>query len=816
MFSLLQVRMRVANGGSLNRLSGEAAGFEGALDFFPPGWIQGNDRGSCPDMSGKFLVTTRMLDILRKRTKDRIVIVSCYTQTLDVFSTLCRENKWPVIRLDGSTNPGKRQKLVDQFNNPKNDEFVFLLSSKAGGCGLNLIGANRLILFDPDWNPATDLQAAARVWRDGQRKQVYVYRFLATGTLEEKVFQRQLSKKGLQTIVVEEGEEAQSLSADDLRNLFQLSIDTPSDTHDTLRCHRCRNPEVEEGESDTELEKLKTLDEQLAKEAEKLILQDTSQQELQQNPSDVNCVTPSNHVMKDSSSDPENIEHEAGSAKSLSSRVTDEGELGPPLKLPRSDTTSSIVPSVVTTGVEVISLDTSTSDIDHLELKNEELSSCAGVNASPSAAHRSFVLLDGSTPEKLQLRAGKRLLKEEASDDPSLFEFASVPDSSADHANHSSTVHDTVQGLDYDDEVLDLWDDSLSSSDDEGARKRRRKPKQKKGKSEKSSNEQSKRSQRQAAMREKQYTAQYAAAVRAAMAKPLPPVEEGVVRRQLKLPSEDDLRAWRHHMGTAGVGVRDDVLAEAGRELVTFVFGLDIPGRDLKELNEALDQKEKERQKLMAAEEMQRKMEEMAAAMAKRNNANKTSGLNSGLAQGLAILQGKGRDQNPSNVKNGNGKFSIGAALLNRKALPVHGGGGKRALVTPTRGKGKAASRAEKKKGRSDGSDDDEFDSDNDIDDLLDDDEDNEGEDLDSEGEDAMAAEDDGQGATVDDEDMATPSPKKAVPIMRSPPSDSSRPSRIKGTSRVDSLQSLKAPASSSDFMDDDAFGAFLKSMTTD
>lgn len=64
----------------------------------------------------------------------------------------------------------KRQKLVDRFNNPDGSEFVFLLSSKAGGCGLNLIGANRLILFDPDWNPAADQQALARVWRDGQKK----------------------------------------------------------------------------------------------------------------------------------------------------------------------------------------------------------------------------------------------------------------------------------------------------------------------------------------------------------------------------------------------------------------------------------------------------------------------------------------------------------------------------------------------------------------------------------------------------------------------------------------------------------------------
>jgi DNA repair and recombination RAD54-like protein len=62
------------------------------------------------------------------------------------------------FRLDGSQTVGKRQKLVDQFNDPANGAFVFLLSSKAGGCGINLIGANRLILFDPDWNPANDGQ----------------------------------------------------------------------------------------------------------------------------------------------------------------------------------------------------------------------------------------------------------------------------------------------------------------------------------------------------------------------------------------------------------------------------------------------------------------------------------------------------------------------------------------------------------------------------------------------------------------------------------------------------------------------------------
>ena len=70
----------------------------------------------------------------------------------------------------------KRMKIVDRFNEPDSGDFIFMLSSKAGGCGLNLIGANRLVMFDPDWNPANDDQAMARVWRDGQKKQVYIYR----------------------------------------------------------------------------------------------------------------------------------------------------------------------------------------------------------------------------------------------------------------------------------------------------------------------------------------------------------------------------------------------------------------------------------------------------------------------------------------------------------------------------------------------------------------------------------------------------------------------------------------------------------------
>ena len=82
------------------------------------------------------------------------------------------------MRLDGSMTIRKRQKIVDRFNDPTGGDFIFMLSSKAGGCGLNLIGANRLVMFDPDWNPANDEQAMARVWRDGQKKKVFIYRLV--------------------------------------------------------------------------------------------------------------------------------------------------------------------------------------------------------------------------------------------------------------------------------------------------------------------------------------------------------------------------------------------------------------------------------------------------------------------------------------------------------------------------------------------------------------------------------------------------------------------------------------------------------------
>jgi len=214
-------------------------GFETAADFFPAGHDPDKARLR-PELSGKLTVLDCLLAVVKSTSSDKIVLVSNYTQTLDMFEKLCHLRNYGYVRLDGSMSIKKRAKVVDEFNDPTSSQFVFMLSSKAGGCGLNLIGANRLVMFDPDWNPANDEQAMARVWRDGQKKQCFIYRMLAVGTIEEKIFQRQAHKKALSSCVVDQEEDVERhFSLSDLRDLFKLEGDTLSDTHDKFKCRRC-------------------------------------------------------------------------------------------------------------------------------------------------------------------------------------------------------------------------------------------------------------------------------------------------------------------------------------------------------------------------------------------------------------------------------------------------------------------------------------------------------------------------------------------------------------------------------------------------
>ncbi|KAJ0000387.1 hypothetical protein NQD34_012229 [Periophthalmus magnuspinnatus] len=227
----------------------ESSIYEGLADLFPESYT--SDGLNVSD-SGKLQVLSDLLAAIRQISpSDRVVVVSNYTQTLNMLEELCTLMNYTFCRLDGQTPTNQRQRLVDSFNSPYSQNFLFLLSSKAGGVGLNLIGASHLVLYDIDWNPANDIQAMARVWRDGQRKTVHIYRLLTAGTIEERIFQRQVSKQGLSGTVVDLGKGAEhtTFSTSELRDLFSL-IDSSCLTHDLLNCTCSMDGAVNEAEEE--------------------------------------------------------------------------------------------------------------------------------------------------------------------------------------------------------------------------------------------------------------------------------------------------------------------------------------------------------------------------------------------------------------------------------------------------------------------------------------------------------------------------------------------------------------------------------------
>lgn len=132
---------------------------------------------------------------------DKILLFSYSVRMLDILEKFLIRKGYSFSRLDGSTPTGLRQSLVDDFNSSPSKQ-VFLISTRAGGLGLNLVSANRVVIFDPNWNPAQDLQAQDRSFRFGQKRHVIVFRLLAAGSLEELVYSRQVYKQQLSNIAI--------------------------------------------------------------------------------------------------------------------------------------------------------------------------------------------------------------------------------------------------------------------------------------------------------------------------------------------------------------------------------------------------------------------------------------------------------------------------------------------------------------------------------------------------------------------------------------------------------------------------------------
>lgn len=146
--------------------------------------------------SGKMILIDKLLPKL-KSDGHRILIFSQMTNLLDILEDYLALKGLPSCRIDGKVKGEKRQGIIDKFNEPNSELFVCLLSTRAGGVGINLNSADTVIIFDSDWNPQNDLQAQARCHRIGQTKTVQVYRLLTDGTYEQSMFDAASRKLGL-------------------------------------------------------------------------------------------------------------------------------------------------------------------------------------------------------------------------------------------------------------------------------------------------------------------------------------------------------------------------------------------------------------------------------------------------------------------------------------------------------------------------------------------------------------------------------------------------------------------------------------------
>ncbi|KAM0681551.1 chromatin remodeling complex Adenosinetriphosphatase [Glugoides intestinalis] len=201
--------------------------------------------------SGKMVILDKLLHSLKSKGS-RVLIFSQMAQMLDILEDYVVYRGFSYCRIDGKTSSENRTTAIDTYNSPDSDKFIFLLTTRAGGLGINLYTADTVVIFDSDWNPQADLQAQDRAHRIGQKKQVHVFRFITENSIEEGIYMRAQQKLKLDDILIQKGQKIQhSITENELLDILSHGIDitqkvsTDMSLEEILRKGEDKNKEME-------------------------------------------------------------------------------------------------------------------------------------------------------------------------------------------------------------------------------------------------------------------------------------------------------------------------------------------------------------------------------------------------------------------------------------------------------------------------------------------------------------------------------------------------------------------------------------------
>jgi SNF2 family DNA or RNA helicase len=208
---------------------------------------------SCPDKklveydSGKLIKLAALLKKL-KSNKSKVLIFTQMTRMLDILEIFLNLHGYSYVRLDGSTKVEVRQQVVDRFNTDQKI-FCFISSTRSGGIGINLTGADSIVFYDTDWNPAMDKQAQDRCHRIGQTRTVHIYRLITMSTIEENIFKKSIQKRELNFVIMEDGKF-------DMENFNKINFKSLVHEEHLIKDNNNQNDKSDKDTADEKIKKL--------------------------------------------------------------------------------------------------------------------------------------------------------------------------------------------------------------------------------------------------------------------------------------------------------------------------------------------------------------------------------------------------------------------------------------------------------------------------------------------------------------------------------------------------------------------------------